>query len=321
VSAQSFERFEEGKKKFESNESARTFERWSSPHTHPGGSVIRLMVQKLRVLTLFVVRRIAAGQGRAAALSRLSALARSAGGKNALVIASGPSAARLNAAAVAKAQKAGELIVVATNHFLDSVLAKTITPDFLLWSDSIFHPRRRAENSSWDTVKNYPSTMIVVPWTWRHHIPGDVAPQVIFFDDDTLETWSHNISPLKPRGYQGTTGAKALALAIHLGPASIYVLGLDLSYFKNFTVDVDNRVWRNPTHLAGTDSGNQDLTHNTVSGLADSLYATANQFFYLRTLFSGYRVVNLDPGSLVDAFPKVSEHPLVKARRTGVTKK
>jgi hypothetical protein len=313
---QSFERFEARKKSLESNGTVHSLERWSSPHTHPGGSLLRLAAQKFRVLTLFAIRRLVSSQGRAAALAALSTLSGSASGKEVLVIASGPSANTLNATAVAKAQKAGSLIVVATNYFLSSPLATTISPDYLLWSDSVFHPKNRKTNPSWDLLADNPTTKVVSPWTWKHRVPGEFASRMVYFDDDTLETWSRNISPLKPRGYQGTTGAKALALGIHLEPSTTYVIGLDLSYFRHFSVDAENRVWRHPAHVAGTDSGNQDLTHNTVSGIADSLYSTANQFYYLRALFSGYPVVNLDPGSLVDAFPKVTSHPLVKKTRS-----
>ena len=307
-----FDRFEEGKRSLEKNSALRTFERWSSPHTHPGGNVVRLIVQKLRVLVTFVIRRMASGPGREGALSGLRALANSAVGKEVLVIASGPSASVVNARAVAKAQREGSLVVIATNYFLSSPLASTITPDYLVWSDSVFHPSKSQSNPSWQELGTRPPVTVMVPWTWRHKVPGTMRERFVFFDDDTLETWSRNISPLRPRGYQGTTGVKALSLATHLGARTISVIGLDLSYFKNFTVDRDNRVLRHPTHLAGTDSGTQNLSHNTVSGLADALYSTANQFYYLRRLFAGYPIVNLDPESLVDAFDKVSDHPFIK---------
>jgi hypothetical protein len=312
VTTTGFDRFEDRKKSLEKISSFRTFERWSSPHTHPGGSVLRLITQKLRVLITFVIRRFASGPGREGALSALKALQGSAAGREAVVIASGPSASRVNVRAIAKAQKDGDAVVIVTNYFLSSPLAATITPDFVVWSDSVFHPSRAKSNTSWAEIEARPSVRVMAPWKWRHKIPTNLKERFVFFDDDTLETWSRNISPLRPRGYQGTTGVKALALGIHLGAKRVSVIGLDLSYFKNFSVDEHNRVMRNPTHLAGTDSGTQDLSHNTISGLADSLYSTANQFYYLRTLFEGYPIVNLDPHSLVDAFDKVTEHPFIK---------
>lgn len=310
--ADRFDRFEETKSSFGSNRLLSRFERWSSPHTHPGLSITRLAVQKLRVLALFGIRRLVQGSGRVDALRQMESLAGLAQGREVLVLASGPSANSINSREVAKRQKAGELVVVATNYFLQSPLAKTITPDFLVWSDRIFHPRHRDENPSWGQLADTPDARVVSPWTWRKHIPAEFSDRVIFFDDDTLEGWSKNISPMSPRGYQGTTGTKAIAFANHLGPRQIFLLGLDLSYFKNFAVDENNRVLRNPTHLAGTDSGSQDITHNSVHGFADSLYSTANQFLHLYTLFSRVNVVNLDPNSLVDAFTKVGSHPLVK---------
>ena len=130
VTTTGFDRFEDRKKSLEKISSFRTFERWSSPHTHPGGSVLRLVTQKLRVLITFVIRRFASGPGREGALSALKALQGSAAGKEVMVIASGPSAARVNATAVAKAQKNGDAVVIATYYFLSCPLSATITPDY-----------------------------------------------------------------------------------------------------------------------------------------------------------------------------------------------
>jgi hypothetical protein len=318
--ADRFDRFEQTKKSLGSHNSVTRFERWSSPHTHPGLSITRLAAQKLRVLTLFGIRRLVQGSGREAALGGMKSLEGFARGRDVLVLASGPSANSVNTREVAKRQKAGELVVVSTNYFLQSPLAKTITPDFLIWSDRIFHPRHRSENPSWDQLAETQNVRVVSPWTWRKHIPAEFTERVVFFDDDTLEGWSKSISPMNPRGYQGTTGTKAIAFAHHLSPRQVFLLGLDLSYFKNFAVDENNRVLRNPTHVAGTDSGSQDITHNSVNGLADSLYSTANQFLHLHTLFCEVNVVNLDPNSLVDAFPKATAHPLVKKQASKAVK-
>lgn len=294
------------------------FERWASPQTHPGFSVLRLAIQKLRVLALYLIRRIAQGAGRAEALAGMRDLAGSARGQEILVLGSGPSASNVNAREVARRQAAGDLVVVATNYFLKSPLAKTITPDYLVWSDSVFHPNNRSTNEAWSLLESSRRTRVVSPWTWRRHLIGEpLESRFVFFDNDTLEGWSTNLSPVYPRGYQGSTGAKALAFALHLNPRQVLVLGLDLSNFKHFTVDVDNRVLRHPTHIPGTDSGTQDLTDHTVNGLADSLYSMANQFLYLRTHFGDQPILNLDPHSLVDAFQKVESHPLVnKTRKT-----
>jgi hypothetical protein len=309
-----FDRYEKTRDQLAVTPRVSKWERWSSPHTHPGGSVWRAIIVKLRVLALFAVRRISQGRGRREALAGMRTLAGSASGKTVLVVGSGPSAASLNAAEVAAQQQAGSLVVIATNHFLASAVADTVTPDFLVWSDDGFHPKLHSDNTSrWDLVRAHPTTTLVMPWTWKKHVAHTgITNEVVFFDDDSLETWSKNISPLKPRGYQGTTGAKALAVAVHLGSSDIQMIGIDLSYIKNFSVNADNTITRHPTHLEGTDSGQQDLTGYTLVGMADLLYSTANHFRAFHTHFSGRNISNLDAQSLVDAFPKISDSPLTK---------
>lgn len=273
-----------------------------------------MFVVRIRVLAMFVLRRFGQGSGRRRALEGMRELRNSARGKNILVIGSGPSASALLLAEVAGLRQKGELLVVATNHFLASNLGQTITPDFLVWSDDGFHPSYRgATDNRWELVAQSPETTLVAPWTWKSALDtSDFDNPAVFFDDDSLETWSRNISPLKPRGYQGTTGAKALAFAVYLGGNEVNVIGLDLSYFKNFTVGPENTITRHPTHLAGTDSGKQDLTGYTLIGMADQLYSTANHFRAFHTHFAGKNIVNLDPHSLVDAFDKKTDSPLVK---------
>ncbi|AVG24584.1 KDO transferase [Pontimonas salivibrio] len=314
MASDSWARFEESKERVSNSESLSYFERYSSPHSHPGGAIWRTVLQKFRVLALFLTRRIAQSSGKAEALQGMRQLEGSAAGKEVLLLASGPSADKINTREVATRQKAGELVVVATNYFLHSPLAKTITPDFLVWSDSVFHPAKKTHNAeAWQRVEDTPSVRMVMPWTWRSIITTmSVAERTVYFDNDSLEGWSTNTSPLHPRGYQGSTGVKALGFALHLEPRQVFVIGLDLSYFQSFRVDSDNRVVRQPTHLQGTDSGIQDITPHTINGIADSLYSTANQFLSLRQHFSGHPIINLDPDSLVDAFPKVIGHPLVK---------
>jgi len=303
-------------KRLFSSENGRLVERITSPHTHPGGSVWRTAVQKARVLITFVARRLLMGPGRKDSLASLRALAGSCQGKEVLVIGSGPSAEKLNLHEVKKRQSAGRLTVIATNYFLHSQLAKTVSPDYLVWADDVFDPSHHRNNSSqWQALEKQSNCTLVAPWWWRESIQGkSISSRAVYFDNDSLEGWSRNISPLHPRGYQGTTGVKALAVALHLEPSAVLLIGLDLSYYRNFIVDSDNRLLRQPSHVPGTDSGTQDIGTYSVHGLADALYSTANQFLALHTHFAGRSVINLDPDSLVDAFPKASTHAFMKQR-------
>lgn len=274
-----------------------------------------MAVVKLRVLGMFLIRRLAQGGGKRSALRTLRSLRESAQRKDVLVIASGPSASQLNVTEVSRRQKAGDLVVIATNYFLSSPLASTITPDFLVWSDEIFHPNSRPQNEkSWSALQRTPGVTVVSPWTWKRLLQEtEWADRFVYFDDDTLEGWTKNVSPLHPRGYAGSTGAKALALATHLGGKKIHIIGVDLSYFQGFTVNEENRVFTHPRHVKGADSGTQEFTQYALNGLADLLYSQATQFLALHTHFASFPVVNLDPNSLVDAFPKEHPHPLTAA--------
>ncbi len=311
-----FQRFEQTRDKIGSAKAVARLERWSSPHTHPGTSAVRVTVTKIRVLAMFLIRRLAQGRGRRSALRRVRALAGSARGKTILVVGSGPSAERLSGKAVSTAQASGGIQIVATNRFLSSDLAQSFQPDFLLWSDDTFNPDRSDHDQhAWEVLTRHPGVTLVCPWTWRKTVESQGRTHnVVYFDDDSLEGWSRNISPMRPRGYQGTTGVKALAFATHLGPRKIQLIGLDLSYFRSVTVDSGNSITRHPTHLARTDSGQQNLNPATLLGMADLLYSTASQFRALHTHFRGFPIENLDPDSLIDAFPKVPSSELVRRR-------
>ena len=312
----SFGRFERTRDRLGANARVARLERWTSPHTHPGLSVMRVTITKLRVLGMFVIRRLAQGTGRRRALAELRELAGSARGKRILVIGSGPSAGKLSGAAIARAQRNNELIVIATNNFLLSPLAKKVSPDFLLWSDAIFAPHSTGhQREVWEILAKHPEVHLVCPWTWKSGVEQMSLPRPAFyFDDETLEGWTRNISPLRPRGYQGTTGVKAIALAAHFAPQQIDIIGIDLSYFKNFRVDAENHLTQMPAHLTGTDWGAQTLDQYAMFGVSDLLYSMASQFRALHTHFRGLPIVNLDGESLVDAFPKNPESELLLQR-------
>jgi hypothetical protein len=331
LGVQVFAQFELLKKRLMVNEGIRRLERITSPHTHPGLNLFAILLVATRVLATFVIRRLSFGTGRKSALKDLKSLHGSASEKDVLIIGSGPSARSLNLEEVAKRQESGSLIVLATNYFLSSPLAKKITPDYLVWADEVFHPRNmvrsvawadsyfshsnRSFSEPWETLRTTPTTKVVVPYTWKNAI-GSIEEKFrfLFFDDESLEGISRNISPLRPRGYQGSTGVKALAIGLHLSPRRCFVIGLDLSNFRSIQVDAENKLSRGPAHVAGTDSGTQHVSAFTNNGIADLLYSAANEFLYLRTLFRNQRVTNLGADSLVDAFPRDTAHALVTSR-------
>jgi hypothetical protein len=97
---------------------------------------------------------------------------------------------------------------------------------------------------------------------------------------------------------------KALSVAIWLGYDRIYVLGMDNTYPRNVYCDRDNRVLNLEIH-AGREDYAADWSR-LYRGVGDLIYELAYLFYDARKFAAAGRVVNLDPYSLTDAFPKVS---------------
>ena len=333
ASSSAFERFESLKRRLMKDTRVRALERLTSPDTHPGLRPGLLLLKLLRILVTYFARRVTQGWSVRRALKSLRKLEGSAFGVDVLVIGGGPSASSLNEKEVARRQSEGTLIVVATNYFLSTELAKEISPDYLVWSDEVFHPRNRHKKDAWadpeffhknreygepwELLQGRPETTLVSPFTWLKDLENsELRNRVVYFNDESLEGWSRNISPLKARGYHGSTGVKAIAFALFLKPNSCFIIGVDLSNFTSFSVDLENRLIRKPQHIAGADSGTLDISSYASSGIADVIYAAASELLVIKKLFPADKVVNLGLSSLVDAFPRRASHELLKKNST-----
>jgi hypothetical protein len=111
---------------------------------------------------------------------------------------------------------------------------------------------------------------------------------------------------------------KALAIAVYLGYSRIYLCGLDNSYVKTFFVDADNRIYRKDEHFDSDIyqiDGQRDYCladRYGVGGVSALLMDYALHFSQLHR-FPADRIVNLDPDSLIDAFPKVHDLDVYRA--------
>lgn len=325
-----FEQFEIAKRNLMERPFFRNLERATSPHTHPGSNPLSVCFRLLRTASMFLIRRVLQSSGRETALRQLKDLAGGATDRDILVIGSGPSSSSLNVPEVLRRQRDGSLLVIATNYFLSSSIGKQITPDYLVWSDEVFHPRNRGRDTAWADKAFFPNSRnfdeewerleaarevkVISPWHWKKAVDQTaISGRVLYFDDESLEGLSTNINPTKPRGYQGSTGIKALAIALHMKPRECFIIGIDLSNFVAISIDEDNRILRGTSHISGADSGTQDVTAYSLNGVSDLIYSAASELRYVSTLFPKEGVTNLGKGSLVDAFKRVSVHPLVKA--------
>lgn len=96
---------------------------------------------------------------------------------------------------------------------------------------------------------------------------------------------------------------KALALTIFCGYDDIYLLGMDNTYPRDLYNTIDNRPFNLERHANGS-----YYSSMYVNNVASELFTLAHLFNDL-ALFAKHskgRITNLDPYSLVDAFPKAS---------------
>ena len=288
---------------------ARRMERLTAVTTHPGESLGRLGMKRTRVLGECIVRELLALPYRRRALAPLRRSRMTKVQQQALVLGNGPSVARLDPEAVVRAQAGGlELIVV--NWFPLSSLGSTLVPDILVLSDPTMRPGSDVDPRNrdlWGYIHSHERLRLVVPVSWFRvvHRVEALAGRVWFFDDASLEGWVSSTSPMRPRGYLSMTAYKALGVALYLGYQDIRILGIDNTMFLGLQVDEYNQIVLKDRHFYGKARDDQGISWFCPQGVADYFYDLSLCFLHLRRCFGRTdKIINLDPASLVDCFPK-----------------
>ena len=248
------------------------------------------------------------------ALRPLRVLGKLGQSNDALVIGNGPSVQTLNWATVVGAQDKG-MAVFAINYFPLSPEFKLVQPNYLVLSDPIMKPNSTGDSRNvdlWSSIQNTSTMKLIVPLSWYRVMKAQnsLSNNVLYFDDSGLEGWTRNISPLRARGYLALTAYKAIAISIFLGFKETKIIGVDNSMFQTISVDADNRLIQQPNHFFTKGGKMSDLTAFYPKGISDYFYDVSLCFYFLRRCFVGQSVSNLDPHSLVDAFPKSSSSNL-----------
>lgn len=277
-----------------------------SPSANPQLSVTRVAVTKIRVLVEWSIRRILEFGIRRKALATLKSNKFSGVGRNALVVANGPSLNLISLEKVVEAQR-DSVDVFAVNFFPLSEGTNVLVPNFLVLSDPATKPKAedlRAINL-WKWIDLHREVKIICPSSWFRELRNlefDLT-RFQFFDDSALISWSKNISPVRARGYLSLTAYKALAVAVYFNYSEIDIIGTDNNQFKGLVVDENNRVIQGPNHFTQY-SNDIDITDRLPDGVADYFYDSSCAFSDLRKFSKAGVIWNLDPGSYVDAFPK-----------------
>jgi hypothetical protein len=128
----------------------------------------------------------------------------------------------------------------------------------------------------------------------KHRIIGFVDYEVSCFN---------NIAPIFPRSYNSMTLYKALAISVWLNYKKIYIIGMDNTYIKDIYCNKENHILRLERH-AGGENYLQDISA-LYSSIGDLVIKMGESFKHLEKFSNSKNIFNLDPYSLVDAFPKV----------------
>ena len=107
-----------------------------------------------------------------------------------------------------------------------------------------------------------------------------------------------------------------LAAACHFGYKKIYILGIDNTNFFNYRGRLDNKltdIGQNTAVRIKKEKSSliEEFEVEFTSGIAGRMQSYAHLFGDLFK-FPAERILNLHNESLVDAFPKIESHPLIK---------
>ncbi len=256
------------------------------------------------------------GNKRKQRFSKLMKIKGIGAGKTAFVLASGPSINKLDPNKIRKICDDFNSEILCVNYFVNSEFAKTTGVDYWLLSDP-----RHFDLSLAETVNAHDkANQIVRKALFVSEFFLGKANQVTnlniipFNDNETSSVFSRNIDPCFPRAYLTMSAYKALAMAIYIGYDKIYIGGFDNSYIRDLGCDKDNILYRRINQFYGSQDDNMQPTRDYKMGLginekprkrnvAEELLAYSRLFSDLYG-FSKFDIVNLDPDSLTDAFPK-----------------
>lgn len=275
----------------------------ASPHYYHGRSSFLLFVSNFLQLLGF----LKTARPHRDALIELNMLKNSKIGRSALVLASGPSADGLNHDFLERF--VDDVLVI--NGFNKLKIAEKIKPVFYGLSDPAHlkdlsgkQESERQELLSY--VEKVGATLFLPHHAYKNQAFNEF--QCLFFDDRELTFFNNSINPTKPRGYGSTTIYKMLALACFLNYDKIYILGIDNTNFYNYRGTPDNRIVDIGLNTAESIDESRstfisDYERAFTSGIAGRMQSYSHLFGDLGK-FPRDKIINLDPNSLIDIFPK-----------------
>ena len=219
--------------------------------------------------------------------------------------------------------------LLAVNHAAVSDLFVRLRPRYYLLADPLFwiDPAIRGRTFGALAARTaWPMTLFMPMRAWK-----DRTWQPLVAQNPQIRVVKYNSTPVE--GFPGFCNLvyklglgmprphnvliPSIAVAVRMGYRRVYLAGADHSWLPEITVNDRNEVLMNQKHFY--DQGrsqaravrNENLTTATLSTILHHMSVAFGSYFVLRDFarFCGAEVINVTPGSFIDAFPRLQIPP------------
>lgn len=285
----------------------RRLEELTSPEHYQRQTLFRLTLTNLRVMLESWVLGLVYGPKYFLNLRETRRFLGQQRVSEALVIANGPSAARLKPEEV-QLWRGTNKVIIAVNNFPVSEIGQRIRPDYLVLSDPLYGPESERLTRLVKAAE-HDSFIILVPSQWLFSVRKSHPGVTWLGFDDRRGRRRFSSKPViwKKRTYTSLTSLKALGLACSLKARQILIIGFDSNTFMGVSVDEGNRIMQASFHHEGSQTSDvRDISELHPNGMADYFFSLAVQLSDLRSIFRFAPIINLDENSITDCFPKLN---------------
>jgi len=237
---------------------------------------------------------------------RISNLKNSKKNKDCLVLGNGPSASSLDIKDIIKFKKDGGQIIV-VNYFFYQKIFNEVTPDWLIVRDpktfDTTHKRiGKKARGLLEYLKINSNIKILSSIKYKKELLKLFPSHLLYFYSHEHIRFGNMTSLIFPKSFSKFSVFISLSFAQYLGFKKIGIVGIDLNYFKNISVDESNRLILREQH-SYEDDYLIDITEQ-YCGIKNFLFEITKIFYDLE-MFDKERIFNLDKKSLIDQFSKI----------------
>lgn len=234
-----------------------------------------------------------------------------------VVLGNGPS---LNDTVASAASFLAEHDLLAVNFAACTPLFKQLRPGYYLLADGHFFRALDQPNVArlWDSIARveWQMTLFVPARAALPQLSGNPLLAVVRYNATPVEgfpafedwCYSRGLGMPRPRNVL----IPSIMEAIGMGYKKVYIAGADHSWTRTLSVDDDNNVVSVQPHFYKEDDRevqriNTEYMHHPLHTIMYSFYVAFKSYFTIARYARrrGTEVVNITPGSFIDAFPRM----------------